>query len=166
MYSLDFASQRSFGPKGQKYKRPCAASPCSPPLTRPPKGACPFATWQAVRGRAPLTTSPERWGRSRASRSGPLRGRCANLDPLPLRCPTVILWRVFEWKAGQGVGAARSPVGARTRPLDAPGTTQASREWGQGRSSPCPPSPRRQEWGFQGGKAHLGEGRRPAASHK
>jgi len=39
-----------------------------PLLTRPPKGACPFATWQAVRGRTPLTTSPERWGRSRASR--------------------------------------------------------------------------------------------------
>ena len=128
-----------------------------PPLTRPPKGACPFATWQAVRGRAPLTTSPERWGRSRASRSGPLRGRCANLDPLPLRRPAVALWRVSSGRRVKGLvrPAARR---ARTRPLDAPGTTPASREWGQGALFPLPPEPSAARVGSPEGQSPYGQG--------
>lgn len=55
---------------------------------------------------------------------------------------------------------------ARTRPLDAHGMTPASGSGCRGRFSPCTPSPRRQEWGVQRGKAPLGKGRRPAASYK
>ena len=137
-----------------------------PPLTRPPKGACPFATWQAVRGRAPLTTSPERWGRSRASRSGPLRGRCANLDPLPLRRPAVALWRVSSGRRVKGLVRPAAPQGRGLGPLTRLERPQPHVSGGRGRSSPCPPSPRRQEWGVQRGKAPMGKGRRPAASHK
>ncbi|PRW70221.1 hypothetical protein C7A12_29530 [Pseudomonas fluorescens] len=39
---------------------------------------------------------------------------------------------------------------ARTRPLDAHGMTPASVSGGRGRSFPCPPSPRRQEWESRG----------------
>ena len=65
-----------------------------------------------------------------------------------------------------GMGVKARAATAKRLGLDAHGMTQASVSGGRGRSSPCPPSPRRQEWGFQGGKAQLGEGRRPAASPK
>ena len=120
-----------------------------PPLTRPPKGACPFATWQAVRGRAPLTTSPERWGRSRASRSGLLRGRCAN--PLPLRRPAVALWRVSSGRRVKGLVRPAAPQGRGLGPLTRLERPQPHVSGGRGRSSP-PPSPRRQEWESRGAK--------------
>ena len=154
MYSLDFASQRSFGLRPQEPAR----LRLTPLLTRPPKGACPFATWQAVRGRAPLTTSPERWGRSRASRSGPLRGRCANLDPLPLRRPAVALWRVSSGRRVKGLVRPAAPQGRGLGPLTRLERPQPHVSGGRGRSSPCPPSPRRQEWGVQRGKAPMGKG--------
>ena len=105
-----------------------------------PPGA--FATWQAAGGKAPPATSPERWGRSWASRPS----RCAvaaraltpihsdSAPPSPVRACGAF----FEWRAGQGVGAARSPAGARTRPLDATGATQACR---QGVGGALPPAP-------------------------
>lgn len=67
-----------------------------------------------------------------------------------------------------GVKGLVRPADAKRRGLGplTPTECPSLREWGQGALFPCPPSPRRQEWGFQGGKAHLGEGRRPAASHK
>ena len=110
-------------------------------LRRPP-GA--FATWQAAGGRAPPATSPERWGRSWASRPS----RCAvaaraltpiHSDSAP-QAPARASGAFFEWRAGQGVGAARSPAGARTRPLDATGATQACRRGCRGAlpRHPCP----------------------------
>ena len=65
-----------------------------------------------------------------------------------------------------GVGVKAREATAKRLGLDAHGMTPASVSGGRGRSSPCPPSPRRQEWGVQRGKAPLGKGRRPAASHK
>ena len=63
----------------------------------------------------------------------PLRAKsCASLDPHPpgsapppLRGP---LARFSSRGRVKGVGAARSPAGARTRPLDATGATQACRQ--------------------------------------
>ena len=58
---------------------------CIPPLTRPPKGACPFATWQGCRWprRFALLYLPPclSVGRSVSVKAMPLRGRCASLDP-------------------------------------------------------------------------------------
>ena len=65
-----------------------------------------------------------------------------------------------------GVGVKARVATAKRRGLDAHGMTPASVSGGRGRSSLCPPSPRRQEWGVQRGKAPLGKGRRPAASPK
>ena len=124
-----------------------------PPLTRPPKGACPFATWQAVRGRAPLTTSPERWGRSRASRSGPLRGRCANLDPLPLRRPAVALWRVSSGRRVKGLVRPAAPQGRGLGPLTRLERPQPHVSGGRGA---LPPAPR-----ALGGKSGESRGAKP-----
>ena len=94
-------------------------------------------------GRAPPATSPERWGRSWASRPSRCAVAARALTPIHSDSappsPCAGLWRVFEWRAGQGVGAARSPAGARTRPLDATGATQACRPVRV--SAPLPPAP-------------------------
>ena len=65
-----------------------------------------------------------------------------------------------------GVGVKARAATAKRLGLDAHGTPQASVSGCRGRSSPCTPSPRRQEWGVQRGKAPLSKGRRPAASKK
>lgn len=65
-----------------------------------------------------------------------------------------------------GVGVKARVATAKRLGLDAHGTTPASVSGGRGCSSPCPPSPRRQEWGVQRGKAPLGKDRRAAASKK
>ena len=65
-----------------------------------------------------------------------------------------------------GVGVKARVATAKRPGLDAHGTTPASVSGGWGRSSPSPPSPRRQEWGVQRGKAPMGKGRRPAATKK
>ena len=95
-------------------------------------------------GRAPPATSPERWGRSWASRPSRCAVAARALTPIHSDSappsPCAGLWRVFEWRAGQGVGAARSPAGARTRPLDATGATQACRQ-GVGALFPRHPCP-------------------------
>jgi hypothetical protein len=65
-----------------------------------------------------------------------------------------------------GMGVKARVATAKRLGLDAHGMTQASVSGGRGCSSPCPPSPRRQEWGVQRGKAPMGKGRRPAASQK
>ena len=97
-------------------------------------------------GKSTPSHQPGALGSFLGVKAKPLRGRCASLDPHPLRqCPSspcAGLWRVFEWRAGQGVGAARSPAGARTRPLDATGATQACRQ-GVGALFPGTPAPRR-----------------------
>ena len=95
-------------------------------------------------GKSTPSHQPRALGSFLGVKAKPLRGRCASLDPHPLRqCPSspcAGLWRVFEWRAGQGVGAARSPAGARTRPLDATGATQACRQ-GVGALFPRHPCP-------------------------
>ena len=95
-------------------------------------------------GKSTPSHQPGALGSFLGVKAKPLRGRCASLDPHPLRqCPSspcAGLWRVFEWRAGQGVGAARSPPGARTRPLDATGATQACRQ-GVGGALPRHPCP-------------------------
>ena len=147
-----------------KVPKACAASPCYP-TDAPPKGACPFATWQAVR-KAPLTTSPERWGRSRASRSGPLRGRCANLDPLPLRRPAVALWRVSSGRRVKGLVRPAAPQGRGLGPLTRLERPQPHVSGGRGRSSPCPPSPRQQSGGVQRAKPLWGRAKGPLQAKK
>ena len=110
-------------------------------LRRPPPGVRHVAGgW----GKSTPSHQPGALGSFLGVKAKPLRGRCASLDPHPLRqCPSspcAGLWRVFEWRAGQGVGAARSPAGARTRPLDATGATQACRQ-GVGGALPRHPCP-------------------------
>ena len=109
----------------------------------------------ALRGRSPRgrrlgeehpSHQPGALGSFLGVKAKPLRGRCASLDPHPLRqCPSspcAGLWRVFEWRAGQGVGAARSPAGRGHGPL-----TRPERPKPAGRVSgalfPGTPAPRR-----------------------
>ena len=80
-------------------------------LRRPP-GA--FATWQAAGGRAPPATSPERWGRSWASRPS----RCAvaaraltpiHSDSAPQAPARAGLWRVFSEGRVKGLVRPAAP---------------------------------------------------------
>ena len=91
-----------------------------------------FATWQAAGGKAPQPPA-RRWGRSWASRPS----RCAvaaaaSLDPHPLRqCPPPLRGPLARFSSeGRVKGLVRpaDPAGARTRPLDATGATQACRQ--------------------------------------
>ena len=141
---------------------------CIPPLTRPPKGACPFATWQGCRWprRFALLYLPPclSVGRSVSVKAMPRRGRCASLDPASTRY-------------GAGVKGLVRPAArrARTRPLDACGVTPASgsgvgNEGSAATAGPSPRASRRRVWGVQRGKAPLGLAQRkqtlpPLARH-
>ena len=105
-----------------------------------PPGA--FATWQAAGGKSTPSHQPGALGRSWASRPSRCAVAARALTPIHSDSappsPCAALWALFERRAGQGVGAARSPAGARTRPLDATGATQACR---QGVGGALPPAP-------------------------
>ena len=106
----------------------------------------------ALRGRSPRgrrlgkstpATSPG-VGSFLGVKAKPLRGRCASLDPHPLRqCPSKPLrgpLARFSVKGGSRGWCGPQPVGARTRPLDATGATQACRQ-GVGALFPRHPCP-------------------------
>ena len=82
------------------------------------------------------------------------------------RIPGIYGLREGRMGSLNGMGVKARAATAKRLGLDAHGMTQASVSGGRGCSSPCPPSPRRQEWGVQRGKAPLSKGRRPAASKK
>ena len=122
-------------------------------LSGGPPGA--FATWQAAGGRAPQPPAlsvgvvPGRQGCCCAVAA---RALTPIYPTVPLQAPVRACGAFFEWRAGQGVGAARSPAGARTRPLDATGATQACRQ-GVGGALPRHPCPRREAPGRPAGGA-------------
>ena len=86
----------------------------------------------------------ERGGRSWASRPSRCAVAARALTPIHSgsapQAPARASGAFFKQRAGQGVGAARSPAGARTRPLDATGATQACRQ-GVGGALPRHPCP-------------------------
>ena len=75
-------------------------------------------------GRAPPATSPERWGRSWASRPSCCAVAARALTPIHSdsapKPPARASGAFFEWRAGQGVGAARTPQGRGHGPLTRP----------------------------------------------
>ena len=107
---------------------------------RRPSGA--FATWQAAGEEHPQP--PARSVGVVPGRQGLLlRGRCASLDPHPLRqCPPgpCAASGVFRVKGGSRGWCGPQPRRARTRPLDATGATPSLPAGCRGRSSrhPCP----------------------------
>jgi len=98
-----------------------------PPLPRPPRGACPFATWQGCMAdglrpaHAPYATACSRYTASRSSRYAVAT---RTLTPFhfdlkhPIRSSQRRSKRILSVGLCQGLGAARSDVGARTRALD------------------------------------------------
>ena len=110
----------------------------------------------ALRGRSPRgrrlgkstpATSPERGGRSWASRPSRCAVAARALTPIHSGSappsPCAGLWRVFRVKGGSRGWCGPQPRrGARTRPLDATGATQACRQ-GVGALFPGTPAPRR-----------------------
>ena len=96
-------------------------------------------------GKAPQPPA-RAWGSFLGVKAKPLRGRCASLDPHPLRqCPSspcAGLWRVFRVKGGSRGWCGPQPRRGEDTPLDATGATQACRQ-GVGALFPGTPAPRR-----------------------
>ena len=122
-------------------------------------------------GKSTPATSPRREGRSWASRPSRCACRCASLDPHPSgsapQAPARASGAFSSEGRVKGLVRPRSPVGARTRPLDATGATQACRQGVGRRSSPAPLPPRREGPGrVAGGVKACGAGGTPCRGFK
>ena len=109
----------------------------------PPAASGAFATWQAAGGRAPPATSPERWGRSWASRPSRCAVAARALTPIhsdsapqaPARASGA-----FSVKGGSRGWCGPQPRRGEDTALDATGATQACRQ-GVGGALPRHPCP-------------------------
>ena len=109
----------------------------------PPAASGAFATWQAAGGRAPPATSPERWGRSWASRPSRCAVAARALTPHPSdSAPQAPARASGAFSSGGRVKGLVRPAArrARTRPLDATGRPKPAGRV-SGRSSPGTPCP-------------------------
>ena len=108
-------------------------------LRRPPGGVRHVAGgW----GKSTPSHQPGALGSFLGVKAKPLRGRCASLDPHPSdsapQAPARASGAFFEWRAGQGVGAApAAPQGRGHGPLTRPERPKPAGRV-SGRSSPAP----------------------------
>ena len=106
-----------------------------------------FATWQAAGGRAPPATSPERWGRSWASRPSRCAVAARALTPIPPTVPLKPLrGPLARFSSGgrvKGLVRPAAPQGRGHGPLTRPERPKPAGRV-SGRSSPGTPAPRRE----------------------